>query len=223
MTTSPRPRTLAFVALAVIAVALVARPSTADAASTAGWLRDHGTVGAIVLAAAYLASSLIALPTSFVTIAAGYAYGVTWGLALIVPLAVVGGLAGFAIGRTVLRRRVTGRLATDRRFAAIDRAIGEGGFKITLLTRLSPVLPFGVCNYALSATSVRPGSYAAATALGVVPASLMFLSVGAAAGQGGPGGELWLLGAVATIALVAIVVRTARRALGGAGVVEVAS
>jgi uncharacterized membrane protein YdjX (TVP38/TMEM64 family) len=174
------------------------------------------TVAAIGIA--YLGAALAALPVAAVTMVAGYSYGVGWGMAVVVPVAILGALASFAVGRTVLRKRLERRLRRDRRFVAIDRAIGEEGFRITLLVRLSPILPFGVLNYALSATSVRPATYTAATALGTLPGTLLYVYLGSMAHGATSGGGfamqlVWWTGLGATILAVVAITRAARRAL----------
>ena len=165
---------------------------------------------------AYVGAALAALPVAAVTMIAGYSYGVGWGMAVVVPVAVLGAVASFTIGRTVLRRRLEARLGRDGRFAAIDRAIGAHGFRITLLVRLSPILPYGALNYALSATSVRPATYTAATALGMLPGTLLYVYLGSMAGNGGGGADTqsiaWV-GLAVTLLAVVVITRTARRAL----------
>lgn len=215
----PLPRA-PLVALGVAVVTLAALAgSGVGAGETVAWLRDAGPFGALALAAAYVAATVTALPVAAVSMAAGWAYGVGWGMAVTVPVALAAALAGFGVGRTLLRGRIEERLRRDRRFAAIDRAIGDEGFRITLLVRLSPILPFGILNYALSATSVRPGTYAAATAIGIAPATLMYVYLGSlasgdSAGSGVAGAATWF-GVALTAVAVVVVARTARRALGG--------
>lgn len=180
-----------------------------------------GDPTAAAIGAAYLGAALAALPVAAVTMIAGYSYGVGWGMAVVVPVAVLGALASFAVGRTLLRGRLERRLHGNRRFDAIDRAIGEEGFRITLLVRLSPILPFGILNYALSATSVRPTTYTAATALGTLPGTLLYVYLGSMAGGAGAGGDLgtqliWWLGLAATVLAIVAITRVARRALRSA-------
>ena len=52
---------------------------------------------------------------------------------------------------------------------------------MVLLTRLSPVFPFVLLNYFLGLTAVRTGAYALANLLGMLPATFLFVYIGAAA------------------------------------------
>lgn len=43
----------------------------------------------------------------------------------------------------------------NKKFLAIDKAIGENGFRVVTLLRLSPLLPFSLGNYLYGLTSVK--------------------------------------------------------------------
>jgi uncharacterized membrane protein YdjX (TVP38/TMEM64 family) len=45
-------------------------------------------------------------------------------------------------------------LPGDSKWRAIDKAISQEGFKVVLLLRLSPLLPFALSNYLYAVTSV---------------------------------------------------------------------
>jgi uncharacterized membrane protein YdjX (TVP38/TMEM64 family) len=107
---------------------------------------------------------------------------------------------------------------------ALDQAVEEQGFNIVFLARLSPLLPFGVLNYAFGATKISFGRYALATWLGMLPGTLMYCYLGSAAKQlsdlaagnaaAGPMQQaLFFLGLAATVAVTVVVTRTATKAL----------
>ena len=52
---------------------------------------------------------------------------------------------------------------------AVEAAVAEEGWKMVLLLRLSPVIPFAPLNYALSLTSISFFAYAWTSALGIIP------------------------------------------------------
>ncbi|MGE3784016.1 MAG: TVP38/TMEM64 family protein, partial [Alphaproteobacteria bacterium] len=113
-------------------------------------------------------------------------------------------------------------IASRRNIAAIDRAISAEGWRIVLLFRLSPLVPFNLQNYLFGVTAVPFGSYVAATFFGIAPATAVFVAVGAlgeAALDSRP--EKWALlggGLLATVAAVVLVTRKARALLREAGV-----
>ena len=105
-----------------------------------------------------------------------------------------------------------------------DRAVGSGGFKIVLLTRLSPVFPFNVLNYAYGLSRVRFRDYLIGSWLGMLPGTVMYVYIGSslkslaelASGkvQGGAAQKaLFAAGLVATIVVALYVARLARKEL----------
>lgn len=142
------------------------------------WTRGTGVVGVLGFAAAYVGATMLLLPGSVLTLAAGFAYGPSWGLLVVSPVSVVAATAAFLVGRFALRRWVERRFADHPRLDAIDRAIEHGGFKIVFLLRLSPVIPFNVLNYALALTRVRPRDYVLASFLGMLPGTLLYVYLG---------------------------------------------
>src|SRR5262245_2063347 len=179
-------------------------------------------------AAAYVGSCVLLLPASVLTLGAGFAYGVGPGVLLVWLSASVGAIVAFLLGRTLLRGSIAARVARNPRFATIDRAVGAQGFRIVLLTRLSPVFPFSLLNYAFGLTRVTTGAYAVATIVGILPGTTMYVYLGSlvtnltelASGRGSGGGAaremLYVLGLVATVAVTITVTRIARRALAEA-------
>jgi uncharacterized membrane protein YdjX (TVP38/TMEM64 family) len=119
---------------------------------------------------------------------------------------------------------VAGRIAGNRRFEAVDEAVGREGWKIVLLTRLSPLFPFNLLNYAFGLTRVSLKHYFFASWLGMTPGTAVYVYIGSLVGDmarlGGGGqartaGE-WILygiGLLATITVTVFVTRLARKAL----------
>jgi uncharacterized membrane protein YdjX (TVP38/TMEM64 family) len=66
----------------------------------------------------------------------------------------LGATLAFLIGRYFARQWVAARLANYPKFKAVDEAVAREGWKIVALTRLSPVFPFSLLNYAFGLTNV---------------------------------------------------------------------
>jgi len=191
------------------------------------WTRGMGALGPLYLALIYAAACVLFLPGSLLTLGAGFAFGLARGTLAACLGSLLGASASFLLGRTVARGAVE-RMARSRpRFRAIDEAVGKQGFKIVLLTRLSPVFPFNVLNYGLGITRVSFRDFFFASWIGMFPGTVMYVYFGTAvksladlaAGkvEGGPGGWVLLaVGLAATVLVTVVLTRTARRALAGA-------
>jgi len=188
-------------------------------------VRGAGAIGAATFSIAYVAATILLLPGSVLTAGAGFAYGPLWGTLLVSPVSVVAATLAFVLGRTVARGWVARRIAGNPRFAAIDEAIGESGFKIVLLLRLSPLFPFNLLNYALGLTRLSLRDYVAASALGMLPGTVLYVYLGsivtsaselAAGGREAAGASRNILywgGLAATLGATWLLTRSARRAL----------
>jgi len=188
------------------------------------WAQANKALGAVLVAVIYVPACLLFIPGTLITLGAGFAFGVLWGTVAVSIGSVAGATAAFLAGRGLLRGMIEDRVANNAKFAAIDRAVGVEGFKIVLLTRLSPVFPFNLLNYAYGLTKVRLRDYVLASWIGMLPATIMFVYFGSAvkdianlaagAGEGSRGQTaLNLVGLLATIAVTVFVTRVARRAL----------
>ncbi len=186
--------------------------------------RSTGATGVAIFIAAYIVSTVAVLPGAILTLAAGFAYGPLWGLAIASPASVAGASCAFLLGRTFLRGWAERTVGDSPRVRAIDTAVGREGFKLVLLLRLSPLFPFSVLNYALSLTSVSFGRYVLASAIGMLPGTALYVYLGSlapaaaeisSAGHGGGATRtaLYVAGLMATLAVVIIGTRAARRAI----------
>ena len=197
----------------------------------ADWLRRVldalaalGPWGIALFAIVYALAAVLLVPGSALTIGAGVLYGLGWGFVAVSAGSTLGAAGAFLIARHLARERVERRAAADRRFAAIDQAVGREGWKIVLLTRLSPLFPFTLLNYLYGLTRVRFGAYLLASWIGMMPGTLLYVYLGVAgravaettAGQRSRTPQEWALfvvGLLATAAVTVYVTRLARQAL----------
>ena len=191
-----------------------------------GLVESLGVAGPVAVALAYVAMTVLLIPGSAITIGAGTIFGLGIGVPVVIIGANVGALCAFLLARTFLREKVLRWAESNAKFISLDRAIGREGFKMVLLTRLSPAFPFTLLNYLLGLTAVRTGSYVMANLLGMLPGTFLYVYIGAAArdalaGEFTGGASLFqqslkYVGLLATIAVVVIVTRLARKAMAEA-------
>lgn len=192
------------------------------------WIHGAGAVGVAVYFLMYVGFSVAMLPGSVLTLGAGFAWGPLWGVAVVSPASVLAATVAFLLGRTLLRDWVQKRVAQNPKFSAIDRAVGENGFKIVFLLRLSPIFPFNLLNYGLGLTRVPVGQYVAASFLGMLPGTFLYVYIGSLVtsvsqlfdgsgkSAGGWGQALYWGGLVATLVVTVLVTRIAKKALNEA-------
>jgi uncharacterized membrane protein YdjX (TVP38/TMEM64 family) len=186
------------------------------------WVRGMGAAGLFLYGAVYVVAVLLFVPGIVLTLGAGFLFGLGWGIALVSVASTLAAALAFVIARYLARGAVERLVRKNPRFAAIDRAIGREGWKVVALLRLSPLVPFSLSNYLYGLTSVRLGPYVATSWAAMLPATVLYVSLGAAGrriGEKAPRSpwEWALLGAgiAATAAVTVLFRRRAKRELAG--------
>ncbi|WP_155858712.1 TVP38/TMEM64 family protein [Candidatus Blastococcus massiliensis] len=140
------------------------------AAGPAGWAALVGGVGLVLMAP---------VPRTAVSVLLGLVVGFVPGLLVALTGAMLGAVLSFGVSRWLGREAVT-RLAGPR-LERLDRLLVDRGFVPLLVGRLIPVVPFVVLSYASGLTAMRLLPYAGATALGILPTTVVQVGVGASA------------------------------------------
>ncbi|WP_428099021.1 TVP38/TMEM64 family protein [Candidatus Rariloculus sp.] len=226
-------KTLVFVVLLVVlaAAAIVLATGAADLPIRdwlefgVSWIETHRTLSWAVFLVAYVAVTVLLVPATFPTLAAGFLFGMPFGLVLVSAGSLLSASSAFLVGRFFARDWVKRRIERLAWFNALDIATRTDGFTIVALSRLSPLFPFFLLNYAFSVTGVRFRDYVLATWIGLLPILVLYVYVGSVAQDlmaltGGqfddsPFGLALLIGGLAaTVLLVVVITRKATRVLG---------
>jgi uncharacterized membrane protein YdjX (TVP38/TMEM64 family) len=232
--------------LAVSAAVLACMPAPAQALDLQGavggledLIQSAGLLGPVIFVAAYVAATVLLIPGSILTLAAGFLFGPFLGTAVVSVASTLGASAAFLVGRYLARPAVEKRIQGNTKFAAVDAAIGREGPKIVFLLRLSPLFPFTLLNYALSLTKVEFGPYVLASWAGMLPGTVAYVALGgagkaaaeSAAGSGvgpvqlvlyglGAGATLWVAALISKAASMALEEASAAEQAAGAGAAE---
>ena len=175
------------------------------------WIDGLGAWGPIVMAAIYVVATVLFVPGTILTLAAGALFGLVIGTVTVSVGSTLGAACAFLIARYLARDKVASMAHRNRKFGAIDRAIGEGGWKIVALLRLSPAIPFNVQNYLYGLTPVRFWPYVLTSWLAMMPGTFLYVYLGhitgAAIGDSRQRGAAeWLMLAVGLLATAAVTV-----------------
>ncbi len=135
----------------------------------------------VLYVATYVGATVLALPGTALTLAAGAWFGVGAGSFWTWLGATLGALAAFAVARWLAADWVQQRLqARGNRLTQFSQNLTTQGFWLVLSLRLAPVFPFNLTNYALGLTPVAVRDYLLATAIGLVPGTVVYTWLGAA-------------------------------------------
>lgn len=207
--------------LAFLASLVAASHAGGDILDLFARLRRLGLFGCVVFVLAQTAVAMAGvLPASLLGLAAGAVYGVPLGFALS-AIGVLAGAAGtFGVARSALRGAVLRLLARNGRFTGrftrIDDAVAGDGWRLVLLMRISPVMPFSLTSFALGLSGVGPRDYMLGT-LASLPALLLYTVLGALGvrdiGHASPGLAFALL-AIGILATGLLTVRVGRLVAG---------
>jgi uncharacterized membrane protein YdjX (TVP38/TMEM64 family) len=184
------------------------------------WISGLGPLGGVLYGLVYIGAALLFVPGVVLTLGAGFVFGLGWGIVIVSLASTATAALAFLIARYLARERVEELARKNEKFDAIDRAIGKNGWKVVGLLRLSPLVPFSLSNYLYGLTSVRFLPYVAASWVGMLPATFLYVSLGAAgksAGEtGGKSAWEWVLlgsGLLATAAATVILARVSKKEL----------
>jgi uncharacterized membrane protein YdjX (TVP38/TMEM64 family) len=184
------------------------------------WVGELGPWGGVIFIALYVVATVLFIPGSVLTLGAGAVFGVALGSVYVSIAATLGATCAFLVGRHLARDAIARRIGGNERFAAIDRAVANEGWKIVGLTRLSPVFPFTLLNYAFGLTQVKLSHYVLASWIGMMPGTVMYVYLGSLAtvatgDRTRTAGEwaLYGVGLLATVIVTVFVTRIAKRAL----------
>jgi uncharacterized membrane protein YdjX (TVP38/TMEM64 family) len=148
--------------------------------STVDKVADLGPLGYLYFSAVYIIAEILAIPAFPLTASSGYLFGLVPGTLIVLISATIAATISFYIGRTFLKDWAYNFTSKWSQWEIIDKAIAKEGFKVILLLRLSPLLPFALSNYLYGITSIDFPSFIAGTFLGFAPGTFALVYTGTA-------------------------------------------
>ncbi len=191
------------------------------------WVESLGSIAPIAFIVLYNLATVLLIPGSVLTLGSGVLFGLWWGSLYVFFAATLGATLAFWIGRNVAREWVSEKMSAYPKFETIDRAVAKEGFKIVFLTRLSPLFPFNLLNYAFGITQVSLKDYVLGS-VGMIPGTILYVYIGSLIGSVAQIGTQaqtldpqaqkiqWIVkivGFIATIAVTVYITRIAKQAL----------
>ena len=208
------PRIAFALALAAAVVWAVLNRETFDIDAIEGWLQDLGFWAPVVFVLLWVLWAVLFLPGAVLGLAGGALFGPVWGVLWTLTGATLGASMAFLAARFVASDWVAAR-AGGRLKLLLDGVEAEG-WRFVALTRLVPLFPYNLLNYALGLTGIRFPAYVLTTLVCMAPGTIAFTYLGYVGREAAAGGEdvfrkaLLALGLVAAVAFLPRLVRRLR-------------
>ena len=187
---------------------------------------NAGSIGVFGFIIGISIAIVLLLPTPIIKIFAGAVFPLHIAVLVNFIGTMIGGFGAFIIGRWLFRDGLVEAIANNSKLQRIDAAIGEESLRISVLVRLSPLIPDEWLNYILAAGPVNTKTFTISNCASVVYC-FAYAYYGWAFGQialkeGGLGAfsessvavAMLVVGLIATIVATVLVTRVTMRALG---------
>lgn len=138
------------------------------------WVEGFGVWGPVIYILVYCAAPVMLIPGLPLTVVGGVLFGPLWGSVYVITGATVGACGAFLVAR-YLGREWVAAMIKETRLAALDAQVSRHGWKIVAITRLIPLFPFNLLNYAFGLTDIRFSHYAIASFFFMMPGAIAYV------------------------------------------------
>jgi uncharacterized membrane protein YdjX (TVP38/TMEM64 family) len=139
------------------------------------WLDEQGVLGFVLVLALYVLAAVAIVPQAALKIAMGGLYGGLLGVIMASIGSTLGATACFLIARYVSRGSLVKTLRGRRRIQRLDERTRKHGALIVAISRLVPLLPGNLINYAFGLTQVRLGTFVFWSWLCMLPGTVVLV------------------------------------------------
>jgi len=176
-------------------------------------IEGAGALGPLVIIGFFMIAVVInPLPSAPIALAAGFAYGHTWGTIYVIIGSVTGAFIAFTIARLLGKDILYRWFGEKLKMGLLGSQWGLAGMIVVF--RLLPFISFDIVSYAAGLTNITWWRFLLATTVGIIPASFLLAHFGSEMTTGDPGRigiTVLLLGFMTVIPVVVKVVMDRRR------------
>ncbi len=139
------------------------------------WIGKQGVWGPFIFAGIYALATVLAIPGSALTIAAGALFGSVIGTITVIFGATTGAALCFLISRYFARESLSAYMRKRGKFKKLDDLTKKHGAIIVAITRLVPLFPFNLLNYGFGLTGVPFRTYVGWSFLCMLPGTILYV------------------------------------------------
>lgn len=145
------------------------------------YINSFGIMAPIVFIVIFVVSTILFVPGLPITVLAGILFGAFCGTAYVVIGSTIGVSLAFLIGRYLGRDVIKKITDKNEKMSKFDAYIKEHGNAILIISRLVPIFPFNLQNYAYGITDIKFSTYFWYSLIFMLPGTFIYTSFGALA------------------------------------------
>ena len=168
------------------------------------WVNQAGVWAPVIFMLIYIAATVLFLPGSVLTLTGGVLFGPVLGVFYNLTAATIGASLSFLIARYLASDYVSQR--SGGKLKQLISGVETEGWRFVAFTRLVPLFPFNLLNYALGLTKIRFIEYFGATAVFMLPGAFAYTYLGYAGREAAGGGDNLIRTIIIALALLAVVI-----------------
>jgi uncharacterized membrane protein YdjX (TVP38/TMEM64 family) len=138
------------------------------------WIAAFGVWAPAVFVGGYVVAVIAFVPALPLTILGGLVFGPVGGIVYSSIASTAGAALAFLIARYAARDVVERWMAPHPALGRMDRVVARHGWRIVMITRLVPIFPFNLQNYAYGLTSITFRAYVVASIVCMLPATVAY-------------------------------------------------
>lgn len=137
-------------------------------------IEDAGPLGYVIYILIFIIAAIFSLPASVITITGGIVFGPILGALLALVGATIGAIAAFLVSRYIARGFIVDKFGNNAIFKKIEAGVEKNGKDFLILTRLVPVFPYNIQNYAYGVTNINLATYSIITLITMAPGAFVY-------------------------------------------------
>ncbi|EFL5769130.1 TVP38/TMEM64 family protein [Escherichia coli] len=137
-------------------------------------IRQSGLFGYSLYILLFIIATLFLLPGSILVIAGGIVFGPLLGTLFSLIAATLASSCSFLLARWLGRDLLLKYVGHSHTFQAIEKGIARNGIDFLILTRLIPLFPYNIQNYAYGLTTIAFWPYTLISALTTLPGIVIY-------------------------------------------------
>jgi uncharacterized membrane protein YdjX (TVP38/TMEM64 family)/rhodanese-related sulfurtransferase len=174
-----------------------------NAASLESAISDAGATGPLIFMLIYIIGTVFFAPGAVLTLTGGALFGPVMGTFYNLTAATIGAIISFVIARYLASDWVEEKMGGKLKH--LKQGIEGEGWRFVAFTRLVPLFPFNLLNYALGLTRIKLSHYSIATYIFMLPGGFAYTYLGYAGREAITGDEAFVQKIMLALAFFAVI------------------